>query len=67
MAVVLCVAMATWVQVMDLVQVMDETRRAEGRIGEADADRLVTMLLQFQRQLVGSRPPISERIPRRSA
>jgi hypothetical protein len=49
--------MTTWIQVMTQVRRIDEQRRRQGRIDEGDADRLVTMLLEFHGQAVATSPP----------
>jgi hypothetical protein len=46
----------TWMQVMALVRRLDEKRRREGRIGEREAEELVTLLLDFHRQTVARSP-----------
>jgi hypothetical protein len=46
----------TWMQVMALVRKLDEKRHREGRIGERDADELISLLLDFHRQTVARTP-----------
>ena len=56
--------MMTWMQVMAEVRRLDQQRRHEGRISGADAERLVTMLLEFHSQALetpsGKMPPPDE-------
>ena len=54
--------MTTWMQVMALVRRLDEKRHREGRVGDRDADQLVSMLLDFHKQTV-ARPPSGEMSP----
>jgi hypothetical protein len=59
-------AMVTWVQVMELVRTMYEARQRTGRIDEAHANQLVSLLIAFQEQLDEGPAPVSERVPKRS-
>jgi hypothetical protein len=44
--------MTTWMQVMALVRRLDEKRHREGRVGDRDADQLVSMILDFHKQTI---------------
>jgi hypothetical protein len=46
----------TWTQVMALVRRLDEKRQREGRVGDKDADQLITMLLAFHQQSIARSP-----------
>ncbi len=64
--------MTTWMQVMALVRRLDEKRHREGRIGDRDAEQLLTMILDFHKQTVARSPsgemsavrPVEERSAR---
>ena len=59
--------LVTWAQVMDLVRALDAKRTDGERVGEEDADRLLTMLLAFNDGVVRAVPTTqtpSERVGR---
>jgi hypothetical protein len=53
----------TWIQIMRYARALDDGRRAGVGIEPGDAERLVTMLLEFQRRALHERPTPSQGVP----
>ena len=58
--------MTTWIQVMTLVRELEDRRRAGKHLSGDDAERLVGMLLDFNRQAVEAVPESSQPDRRRA-
>jgi hypothetical protein len=53
----------TWIQIMRFAKALDEGRRAGLAIESRDAERLVSMLLDFQRRALHERPTPAQGVP----
>jgi hypothetical protein len=57
----------TWIQIMRFARALEEGRRAGLAIESRDAERLVSMLLDFQRRALHERPTPAQGVPMGSA
>ena len=53
----------TWIQIMRFARALEDGRRAGLGIESRDAERLVTMLLDFQRRALHERPTPPQGVP----
>jgi hypothetical protein len=51
----------TWIEVIELAREMEERRRQTGQVGEAEAKRLLTMVLDFHQHAVAGMPSTGAR------